>query len=305
MITNTNLKSSIIILFKVVFLIAVFWFVFNKIDAVAFESYFLNASLPWLIISYLMLHISLWFSALRSRYYFTTYNAYFSKSFSIVLYYIGTAFNVILPGGIGGDGYRVYLLWKLEKFSKLTSLRIILYERVNGVYLLILLALLLAPLSSIILFIPYGTYLNLGLLILVTPCYFIGTKYIFKDKVPTMFYASFYSFWVQLFQLLFAFCLTRAILPDPNFTDYINFAVLFSIASIVAIIPISIGGAGLRELTFLYGASILNTSAESGIAFALMSFVLYVLTAVWGVPLFFYVKKIRRKDATIRNAKNR
>lgn len=247
------------------------------------------------MIAYAMLHISLYFSALRSRFYFSTFGSLFRRTFVVALYYIGTAFNVILPGGIGGDGYRVYLLWKLERFPKLTSLLIILYERINGLYALIVLALFLLPLSSFISRIPYGLTINIALLILVTPCYFFGTKYIFKDKIPTMLKAANYSFIVQLFQIIFALCLTRAILPNPQFIDFIDFAVLFSLASMVTIIPISIGGAGLRELTFLYGAEFLGAAAESGVAFALMSFVLYILTALWGVPLFFHIKRIRRR----------
>ncbi len=283
-----------------------FAWIFNKIDIQSFKHYIINASFLWLFIAYIMLHISLYFSALRSRFYFATFGSHLTRTFVTALYYIGAAFNVILPGGIGGDGYRVYLLWKLEKFPKLTSLLIILYERVNGLYVLIVLALFLLPLSSFIPQIPYGLTINLALLILVTPCYFIGTKYIFKDKVATMLKAANYSFIVQLFQIIFAFCLTKAILPNPQFIDYINFAVLFSVASMIAIIPISIGGAGLRELTFLYGAEFLGVAAELGVAFAMMSFVLYVLTALTGVPLFFNIQNIKRKDhGCITNSKNK
>ena len=109
-----------------------------------------------------------------------------------------------------------------------------------------------------------------------------------------------------MFQIIFAFCLTKAILPNPQFIDYINFAVLFSVASMIAIIPISIGGAGLRELTFLYGAEFLGVAAELGVAFAMMSFVLYVLTALTGVPLFFNIQNIKSKDhGRITNSKNK
>ena len=52
-------------------------------------------------------------------------------------------FNIILPSGIGGDGYKIFLLSKLHNFSKLKSLRIIIYERANGLYPLCVLSLLI------------------------------------------------------------------------------------------------------------------------------------------------------------------
>lgn len=286
-------KTIFIIIIKLCFISAAIYWVLSKLNLKAFCKVIETPDFKLLFLAYLMLHISLFFSALRSRYYFSTFGIIFNRTFSLSLYYIGSFFNIILPGGVGGDGYKVYLIWKLQKFSKLTSLRIMLYERVNGVYILIFLALILLCFSSFYLLIPYGKHLIAIAIITLTPSYLLCTKYILRDKTKTMLFASIYSFFVQFFQVMFSLCLVKAIALDASFITYIDLSFLFLTASVLSIIPISIGGIGLRELTFFYGAKLLGNNPELGVAFAVLSFVLYVLVALPGLPLYFFIHRIK------------
>ena len=59
---------------------------------------------------------------------------------------------------------------------------------------------------------------------------------------------------VQLLQLGSAWMIIMALGGDEQLMSYL---LVFLISSIVAVLPISIGGMGVRELTFLYGAQIL------------------------------------------------
>lgn len=289
-------KSVLLCLLKVVFIVLALYWIFSKVETDLILNCLNSAKPLWLFVSYLMLNISLFFSALRSKYYFETEACRFGISFSVALYYIGVAFNIILPGGIGGDGYRIFLINKLRKFSKLKALQIILYERINGLYVLIMLTLLLFPFSNFFNHLPHGFELSILLLVITTPCYLYATKIIFRDQVHRMLHASSYSLLVQIFQLVFAACVARAIIAEPNIDDYINYMFLFSVSSIVAVIPISIGGAGLRELTFFYGAGLINVSPEAGVAFAMATFLIYGATSIMGIPLFLIIKKIDKYD---------
>jgi uncharacterized membrane protein YbhN (UPF0104 family) len=116
-----------------------------------------------------------------------------------------------------------------------------------------------------------------------------------RDKIAIAWGASYYSFFVQLLQVISALVLVKALIAEPTMQQYIDYIVLFIAASIAAIIPISVGGAGLRELTFLYGIQLMPISdVETGVAFAMINFFLYLLTAIPGILLFYKIDKIRR-----------
>jgi glycosyltransferase 2 family protein len=290
----SSLKNIAIIAAKISFILFAFYWVFNKIDFSKFTEVLKHVNVLPLLLSYGCLHISLLFSSMRSRYYFSTFGLKLRRTFSVALYYIGMMFNIVLPGGISGDGYKIYYLNKLTTFSKLTALRIMFYERVSGFYVLTLFGLLLLPFTDFWKLIPYGFELSILVLTLVTPCYFLGAHYIIKDKFKTALIASFYSFGVQTLQVISAALLVYAIFPSAEINVYIDYIFLFIVGSILAIIPISIGGAGLRELSMLYGLQLINngTTIEMGIAFASISFALYVATALTGLPILYKLKSI-------------
>ena len=290
-----SLKTIAIVTAKISFILFAFYWVFNQINFSSFVEYVKQVKLVPLFFSYLCLHISLFFSAFRSRYYFSTFGLKIRKTFAIALYYVGMMFNVILPGGISGDGYKIFYLNKVSKFSKITALRIMFYERVNGFYLLVLFGLLLLPFTNFWKLIPFGFELSITLLILVTPSYFMGAHYIIKDKFKTALNASTYSFGVQLFQIISAAFLVYSILPEATTNVYVDYIFLFIVGTILSIIPISIGGAGLRELTMMYGLQFINngTTIEMGVAFASLSFALYVATALTGLPLLYKLESIK------------
>lgn len=219
------------------------------------------------------------------------------KRFVIPFYYVSTMFNVVLPGGISGDGYKIYFLNKFENFPKITSLRILFYERVNGFYPLCFLGLIFALISNFTNAIPFGFYICILLIVLISPCYFLGAHFLFKDKLQTAFIASGYSWIVQLLQVASSFFLIYALAPESSLQVYIDYTTIFIVGSILAIIPISIGGAGLRELSMVYGFQLMDngTSIELGIAFASTSFVLYVIMAMTGVTMLANLESIPRK----------
>ena len=174
------------------------YIVLQKINLDELLKHLQGIPISFLLISFLMLHISLIISALRSRYYFAKYGIQLTRKFHIALYYVGMFFNMLLPGGIGGDGYKVYLLWKLENFSRIKGLRVMFYERANGFFALGVLGLVFFLCSSFVEVIPYGYYIEVFLLIMIAPCYFLGA-YIVRDNLRTALFASAYSLFVQLF----------------------------------------------------------------------------------------------------------
>jgi uncharacterized membrane protein YbhN (UPF0104 family) len=85
---------------------------------------------------------------------------------------------------------------------------------------------------------------------------------------------------VQFLQLLSAVALIFAL---PQELPIIELLVLFLISSIVSVLPITIGGVGVRELTFLYGLKFIGWNPDIGIAFSFLFFSITLLASLIGV----------------------
>ncbi len=291
---HQKLKSATKLFLKLLFVAIALFLVFRKIDIVTTFSLIEKIDLWFFGIALFCSVISLIISGIRSHYYFSAYGLKLSQKYIIFLYFIGTFFNLALPGGIGGDGYKIYHIHKCFQFSKLKAFRVVLYERVNGFFVLCILGFIIFYFSSFH-NIAYASLINTALLLLITPCYAFGIKYVLKDKIDIAFRASWYSLFVQLFQLALSISLLYALAPSAAKDVYIDFTLLFVIASILSIIPISVGGIGIRELTFLYGLEFLKDPESLltlGIAFALSSFLIYTLTALVGLPMYYMIKSV-------------
>lgn len=252
-----------------------------------------GVSLPFLFLGFLFLQLSTCFSGLRSAVYFRQYGLNLHCSFSVKLYYIGNLFNIILPSSIGGDAYKVFRIHKLFNFSKIKAARVILYERVSGLFILFLLCLLYFYFSNF-----YDElhvvikYMFVPLSIASVPVYFICSKYILRDKIQAMCAALPYSCLVQILQIFMIYTIIYSIAPEIDTQMQINYVFLFIVSSIVSIIPITIGGAGLRELTFLIGLDYLQAPKELGVSIAIIVFVLQVMIGLCGVPYYLKSKAL-------------
>lgn len=292
-----HIKIFFIILVKLLFVVLAIYLVFSKVQLNDLLLIISEANWSFLLLALVASNASLWMSSLRSRYYFASMGLSLSRIYSLCLYYIGAFCNLLLPGGISGDGYKVYILSKAKSFSKIKAIRIMFYERVNGFYILVILGLIFFLFSSFKNFIPYSFIIAIILLVLVTPVYLFGCRYIIHDKMKTAMAASLYSWGVQLLQVIISICTLAAIFPDALLIDYINYTVLFTISSILVIFPISIGGIGIRELTFLYGFEYFGyqTQEDLGVSFALLLFVISILTSLPGLPLLIFKRPHHKK----------
>jgi len=70
--------------------------------------------------------------------------------------------------------------------------------------------------------------------------------------------------------------------------NIMSYMFIFLISSIVAVLPITIGGVGSREVTFMIGAQLLNLDINLSIA---LSFLFYIITAVVSFFGIYYILK--------------
>ncbi len=268
-------KIKTIIKFLISFLLL--FFVLSKINLNQLISILKEVNLFWLFFAFLFFNLSKITAAVRLNYYFKEIGINLSFKTNLILYYVGMFYNLFLPGGIGGDGYKAYLLKK--HFDKKLSLLIaaLLFDRISGLVALILLA------SLLFVFSDYAIYpLNI-LSIVIGLAVFFGFYFFCRKYNKFALYLNknmILALGVQLLQLVCAFFI---ILSLPQSVNIMDFLVLFLISSVVSVLPVTIGGVGIRELTFLYGLKFIHHDPSIGVAFSFLFFFITMLSSLIGI----------------------
>jgi hypothetical protein len=216
------------------------------------------------------------------RYYYTKNNIDCSIALSQKLYFGGMLYNTIIPGGITGEAYKIFMMQKLKSAPKLLSLKIMLSNRASGLYILILIATLLSCKVIHLPNFPIKTWHLLSILIITSIGYLMSLKLILKEPFKIAVSAGYYSFFIQILSLLSAYFLLNNII-DSAFENMISYLLLFMISSIIQILPITLAGAGIREITFLTCAKYLPINIEIGIAFSMTYFLLNMVVSLIGL----------------------
>jgi len=60
---------------------------------------------------------------------------------------------------------------------------------------------------------------------------------------------------------------------------------LFLVSSVVAVLPLTIGGVGVRELTFLYGLEFIGEEPSLGVTFSFLFFIITAISSLMGLFL--------------------
>lgn len=286
-------KRNAILAFKIIFILAAFALLFWKADTAKIWEYIKTTNPLYLLLAYLIMIFAQIVSGLRMRYYYARDGLDLNHQFSIGLYFTSMLFNTVLPGGIGGDGYKIYTIGKLAEFPHLRAFKIALSERGSGLFALLFLTSVFYIYADFRDIIPHQDLIIASLTALLLPCYFISASIIMKEKIRTAFTAMLYSFPIQLLNVaIFLVLLIDLGVDTANVKDIMGYIVIFMVSSVASIIPISIGGAGLREITFLYGAKLTGLNAELGITVALLFFVTNILCALTGLLFWHRLEKI-------------
>jgi uncharacterized membrane protein YbhN (UPF0104 family) len=221
-------------------------------------------------------------TAIRLNAYFA--NIHISLSFweNWRLYLIGMFYNLFLPGGIGGDGYKVYLLNKEFKTPVKELLRASLLDRLGG--LIAILALLFGILLLIDLPLPFGEP-RIGKILFaigaigIVPGFWLLQKFLFSNFLPSFWQGIFWSLVGQLAQMAAVVCLLLALGVQDKFLAY---QAVFLLSSIVAVLPLTIGGVGARELVVVYVHSYAGIQETEAVAFSLLFFLISAAVSLSG-----------------------
>ena len=261
---------------------AAIWWVLSKISFKEVLGVFSSANAYFLFGAIVFLTVSFIFSAFRQNLSFRNTGANLSQPLNIKLFWLGMFYNLFLPGGIGGDGYKVYLVNKYRKNGLKKNIGTMLVNRISGLVAVGMITVVLYYLSG--LHLQYGNAAWIGIPF-VYGLYLLVLKFFFKSFLKIHAGLFWWSLALQMMQFVSALFILFAFHQTTDLFDYLF---LFFVSAIATALPITIGGIGAREMVFLVGAKTLGLNNELCIALSIMFFVMSAILSLGGLYWVFF-----------------
>ena len=263
------------------------YFVFRKVPLEKVKLRLIHANYWWMFAALLSFFASMVISSWRLSSFFKSIKLSLDPRFNFRLYLLGLFYNFLLPGGIGGDGYKIYLLNKNYKLPAKKVFWAIMFDRLSGLWaigLIIVALIFLIPQIEIHIGIPLIIFIAGSAIY-----YFVAYKF-FREYTHYFFPAHLKAVSVQSLQLL----AIVFIMIGQDFTGkYSPYLLSFLISALATIIPISIGGAGIRETVFLQLTKVFPMD-ESLATFLPGSF--YIISLIVALLGIYYVLRPSRLE---------
>ena len=272
---------------KIAVTCALLYWVFTKVPIKLVKLRLLHANYWWMLVAVICYTCSMLASSWRLLSFFRSVNLKLNPWYNLRLYFLGLFYNVLLPGGIGGDGYKIYILNKAHKIPAKKLFWAIMFDRLSGLWAIGLITvglIFLIPQINIQIAIPLAIFTGGSAIY-----YFIAYKF-FREYTRFFFQAHIKAVIVQSMQLLAIIC----VMFGQNFTGkYSPYLLSFLISALASIIPITAGGAGAREAIFTKLADVFPM--DKGLAVFLPSsfYLISLLVALFGL---YYVIRPGRLD---------
>ncbi len=282
------MKKKLKTALKILVSLALLGYVLSQIDTRQLLQTLKSCDIFDLFLAFIFFNLSKIVASVRLNYYFKDLGIKLSETKALILYYVGMFYNLFLPGGIGGDGYKIYLLRKRHNTGYKDLIAATLLDRLSGLVALLFLAGLLVAWSTFSRLWPPLLYFALGGAVLVYPIFLWLHKKLFRKFTTYITTTTLLGLATQLLQLISAYFIVRAL---PAQVPLVDFLALFLISSVVAVLPLTIGGVGAREFTFLYGLRLIGHDPALGVAFSFLFFLITLISSALGI--FFIHRPLR------------
>jgi glycosyltransferase 2 family protein len=273
-------KNALKLVFKVAVTALCLWYVSKKINWSETFSLLSKANIGWLIAAILLFVLSKIVSSFRLNYFFKSIDVHLSERKNLKLYWLGMFYNLFLPGGIGGDAYKVILLNRRNKHSVKSLSAAVLLDRISGVAGLGILA------AVYFFIIQKNTYSSL-IFAAVIPgviAFYFFVKILFRSFTKVFTSTLLLGIFVQVLQVLCVYCIMASIGIPFETHPYI---LIFLLSSIVAILPFTIGGLGAREVVFLWGSKQFGLDIHQAVYISILFYLITLLISAVGLLWVF------------------
>ncbi len=225
---------------KITLSLAALYFVFSKIDFREVGQAIVNAKLSWLALALVIFSLSQIAASKRLLILFKLIDSRLTFKQNIKLYWLGLFYNLFLPGGVGGDGFKIYILNKYEDIKLKKIIGAILSDRVSGLVIIGVLILLLTSFLQLQYDILKWSWL---LIPFAFSAYYIFLNTFYKYLKPGFFQTLIWSTISQLGQMMVVICILFA-LNAFKIELLGSYFFLFFLSAIAGALPITLGGIG-------------------------------------------------------------
>ncbi len=273
------MKKKLLLGLKVLVSVGLIYFISLQIDWKDTGKLILELPPTFLFGALLLLNASQFVSVKRINLFYLNLGIKFPFWQQVRLYYAGMFYNTFVPGGIGGDAYKIY--WLKQQNKDVSSKHIIqasLADRLGGlggILIVLVISFFLTPLQENMLYVILA--ITTG--VIGIPVLGIFIRYALPAGYPTFWKALLPSVLVQLLQIGCIFLLLFAWGIREN---YALFTFIFLVSSLAAVLPITIGSVGARELTFTAFSVLFELDKEISFTLAFLFFLLTLISSMVG-----------------------
>jgi uncharacterized membrane protein YbhN (UPF0104 family) len=265
--------------------VALYW-VFSKVDFGEVRLALLDSNPLFLALAFIANIFGQAIASVRLNGHFNAIGLRLGEVYNFRLFLLGLFYNLFLPGGIGGDGYKLYFLRKQSAISTKKIFSAIFFDRLSGLWAL---AMFTGALVVMMPQLQIPSWLPLPVLLLGTLIYFWVLGKFFSDFKAGFVRNHFRALGSWFFQILAVILLLYALGFNGKFSPYL-FVFLFS--SLAAVFPFSIGGLGVREIVNVQGAEYFGLDPHLALLISLLFYLISALFAVFGAYFLFNPRKL-------------
>ncbi|MEJ7693039.1 lysylphosphatidylglycerol synthase transmembrane domain-containing protein [Daejeonella sp.] len=269
------------------------YLVSRKVEVKDLKDAFRESNPLFLFFAFVAFVISQIISASRLNTFFRGIGLNISALYNFKIYLLGMFYNLFLPGGIGGDGYKIFLLRKRFSIKGRRLFQAIFFDRLSGLWALGLI------ISVLVIFIPYLGIPNWIPIIAVLTgsiVYYLVMRRYFGDYSHNFLLTHGKGLLVQSMQVVSVIILLYALNYEGKFAPYLF---MFLLSSLVAIFPFTVGGLGARELVFVYGAQYFQMDQHLAVIISLLFYCISAILSFSGVYFIFYPKQLGEREVEV------
>lgn len=256
-------------------------FVFRHLDLSQVQTLAVHPQrAPMLVAAFIAFNLSKIVGALRLNMYQRHAGVHIGETDNLRLYYAGMFLNLFLPGGIGGDAYKILVLHRSHALPLRGLIATTLADRASGMLALLFLLCMLMPMLSLPWEAPVAIAFALASAAGLIAVFVLGHQWLIKLDVQGIARVFALGLAVQCLQLI-CMGLLLAYLGTPA-RHYIAYFALFLVSSVAAVLPLSVGGLGIREATFLFGVNLVHLDPTHGVIASSCFFLMTVFSSMIG-----------------------
>ncbi|KMQ67829.1 hypothetical protein ACM39_10820 [Chryseobacterium sp. FH2] len=281
---KTKLRKLLINAVKILVSVALLYFVFKKIPFRDVAKLWSTVNVFYVILGAIFFLASQVLSTKRLEFYLNSNEFNLDFRSNLELYFLGMFYNFFIPGGIGGDAYKVYVLNKKFGWSAKKITSALFNDRLSGLLAICVLILIF----SAFLFEIQWVLLMIALIIIGIGIAYFLTKKLFSTYIPIFFKTFSLSIFIQLLQVICFFLIMKSLGVNDDFTIY---TVTFLGSSVLSLI--SFAGIGVREMLFLQASKYFNFNPSISVSASLLFTVITAFFSFFGI--IFQLRKLNLK----------